>query len=355
MKLIVVGAGLVGLSIAWRAAARGIEVTVVDDAWDRAASRVGAGLLIPAGGRVSHRHLQLRAASAERYPGFVEELLAETGLCSGYNPCGTLTLAYQSGAEAALDGLGGCLKGLGVDCQRLTADQCLELEPALSPEIGGGLLTPDHQVDPERMLLALKEACLGRIVSFIQERAARVESKLVCLAGGRRLSGDRVVVAAGAWARELVELDIFPVKGEVLHLQGPELVGRNLRVQREDLYVANRGDGRLVIGATEQEQGFDESRTGRELLLQRALRLLPDLKGHEVTDHRVGFRPKVADGLPLIGEFRGVVVAGAHYRNGILLAPVTADLVTEYLVEERVPELMEPFSPEREIKDRRSQ
>lgn len=353
MKVVVVGGGLIGMGVAWRAAARGLDVCLLDDAPERAASRVGAGLLIPAGGRISRNHLALRMASATRYPSFVEELLAETGLDSGYNPCGTLTVAYPPKADAALDGLHGCLVGLGVDSQRLDTNQSQIREPALAGSVVGGLVTPDHQVDSHKLLLALEEACLGRNVEFVSERALAVTEHSVTLGNGQLLDCDRVVVATGAWISDLLELPVYPVKGEVLELRGPHILKGNLRLQKQDLYVANRGDGRLVIGSTEEEVGFEATPKGHEVLLHRARQLLPALVDFEVTDHRVGFRPKVADGLPLLGEYEGIVVAGAHYRNGILLAPITADLISDYLVSGETSELMKPFTPTRAIKDRR--
>lgn len=352
MKVVIVGGGLIGLSISWRAALRGVQVTVVEPGNTRAASRVGAGLLIPAGGRISRNHLRLRCASAEMYPAFVAELEEETGLSCGYLACGTMTLAYPPDANQALDGMHNCLRGLGVVCERLSTEQCRELEPALGAEVEGGLLTADHQVDPEKLLAALESACLKRGVEFVHQAAVSLSPTEVCLKNDS-VQGDRVVVAAGAWIEELVPLPVYPVKGEVVHLRGPLLLNRNMKLQREDLYVAHRGDGRLVVGASEEEVGFDQTGRARDELLENAYRLLPALKTFELTDHRVGFRPKVADGLPLLGEYKGVLVAGAHYRNGILLTPVTSSLMTELLVSGEQPELMKPFSPEREIKDRR--
>lgn len=353
MKILIVGAGLIGLSIAWKAACRGLDVVVVDDAPERSASRVGVGLLIPAGGRVSHDQLQIRIRSAELYPSFVKALTAETGLDCGYDPCGSLTLAYEPKAQTSLDGLIGCLLGLGVACERLTAEQCHEHQSGLGTRVGGGFLTADHLVNPELLLAALREACLGRLVEFRKARVSCVERQSLSLADGSQLKADKVVVAAGAWMARLVDLPLYPVKGEVLHLKGPKLLNRSLRVQKESLYVVPREGGRVVVGATEEDVGFDTVPGPAETLWERANELLPALRDFELLEHRVGFRPKVADGLPLLGEFKGVVVAGGHHRNGILLTPITAELIADFLSSGVVPELMQPFDPEREIRDRR--
>lgn len=354
MRVAVVGGGLIGLGIAWRLAQRRCRVTVFDCHPERAASRVGAGILMPAGGRVSHDQLLLKRASAELYPDFVEELESLTGLAAGYRACGMLTVAFEPGAQEALEGLATCLTGLGVTVERLTAAECRQREPALSESVAGGLVTPDHQVDPERLLDALQGACAGAGVEFLAEEVTAVKRDSVLAVQAREF--DRVVVAGGAWLSRLLELPVFPVKGEVVHLRTrPGLLNGNLRLQKEDTYLANRGDGRVVVGSTEEEVGFDQTVTAVTQLHRRAARLVPELAQAEVLGGRAGLRPKVADGLPLLGEFHGVVVAGAHHRNGILLTPITAQVVTDLVCRSEVLELARPFSPERHIFDRRKE
>lgn len=350
MKVAVVGAGLIGLGIAWRAAGCGLRVVVFDSNPQRAASRVGAGLLIPAGGRVSHENLLLRRASARLYPRFVAELEEQTGIDCGYNPCGLLTLCPS---ESAAEGLEGCLRGLGVEVQRLDRAACLQREPALSLPGPVGLVTQDHQVDPERLLAALRRGGELYGAELVEEEVIAVEPDSVSTAAAR-FSFDRVVVAAGAWAQALTGLPIFPVKGEVLHLAAPPgLLRGNLRVQGEDLYVANRGDGRLVVGSTEAEVGFDLEVTAVAELLARVRVYLPALQESQVLEGRAGLRPKVADGLPLLGELDGLLIAAGHHRNGILLTPITAAEITKLLLGAEINELIAPFAPGREIYDRR--
>lgn len=353
MNCIVVGGGVIGLGVAWRAAQRGWKVAVVDSPSPNAATRVAAGLLILAGGKVSAHHLALRAASANLYPEFVADLEAATGLDCGYNPCGLMTVAYDPGADNAIDGLANCLRGLGVAVERLDQAACLELEPGLSQRVKAGFYTDDHQVDPEKLAACLRQAGSLLGVVFVQARVSAVEPRSVTLDNGERLEADRVVVAGGAWLADILSLPVFPVKGEVIHLKGPEgLVNHNLTLRKADLYVAHRGHGHYVVGATEVETGFDSATTATDLLFRKVCELVPALGECEIVDSRVGFRPKVGDGLPLLGEYQGIVVAGAHYRNGILLAPITAELIVDFLDTGKVSDLMKPFTPERDHRHR---
>lgn len=353
VKVLIVGGGLIGLSIAWRAAQKGMQVQLVDAPSPHAASRVGAGLLIPAGGRVSPHHLALRTASAEMFPSMISELEELTEMDCGYNACGLLTVAYDPGADASVDGLANCLRGLGVAVERLDREGCLKREPGLSEKVSAGFYSDDHQIDPEKFAAALKEAGRRQGVEFLVGRVASVAPRGLTLQGGEHFNADRVVVATGAWLAQLLSLPVFPVKGEVIHLRGkPGLVRHNLTVRREDLYIANRGDGRYVVGATEEEAGFDDTITATDLLFEKACALVPGLERCARLDSRVGFRPKVGDGLPLLGEHEEIVVAGAHYRNGILLTPITARLIADYLETGETKELMRPFTPNRDCRHR---
>ncbi|MGE0491440.1 MAG: glycine oxidase ThiO [Vulcanimicrobiota bacterium] len=348
--LLIVGAGLIGLAIAWRCAQRDLRVAVVDPDPGRGASRVGAGLLLRAGGRISRRHLDLRQASLESYPSFVAELEQETGLDITFSQTGLLTVALGESAHQSLEGLAGCLRGLGVDNRLLKADECRRHEPALSPAVAAGLYTPDAQVDPEQLQAALAAACRTRGVTVLEATAVRVEAAQVQLDDGRELEAGQTLVAAGCWSGQLLpELGLYPVKGEVVHLRGPaDLLRANLQWQQQDLYVANRGDGRLVIGASEEEVGFDRRSTVGAVsrLLRQAAELVPALASFELIETRAGLRPKVSDGLPVLGRMpNGVLVATGHYRNGILLTPVTAAAMADLVISDRTQPLIAPFRP----------
>jgi glycine oxidase len=353
VKILIVGGGLIGQAIAWRASQRGLDVMLVNSPSVNAASRVGAGLLIPAGGRVSRHHLALKAASAEMFPETVAELDEMTGVDCGYNPCGTLSVAFEPGADNAIDGVVNCLRGLGLHVERLSGVECREREPALSDDAAAGYYNEDHQIDPDKFALALGRAGELGGVEYREGRVTRVGAREVELSDGDVLSADKVVVTTGAWLKELLSLPVYPIKGEVIHLTGsPDLIKHNLVLRKEEIYVANRGDGRFVVGATVEDVGFDTSVRGTDHLHRMAQRLVPGLKDCRLGETRVGFRPKIGDGLPLLGDYEGVVVAGGHYRSGILLTPVTAELIVEFLCTGRVVDLMKPFDPGRDWRHR---
>ncbi|HSO51605.1 MAG TPA: glycine oxidase ThiO [Actinomycetes bacterium] len=363
---VVVGGGVIGLGIAWRAALAGMTVTVVDDAPGRGASWAAAGMLAP----VTEVHygerplLQLNLAAAARWPGFAAELEEASGRPVGYRPSGTLAVARDADDNAALEDLYQFQLRCGLEVERLRSRECRQLEPGLAPSIRGGVLASgDHQVDNralvEALLVAGQRAGVrmvpGRVVELTLE-SDRVTG--VVQRGGERLTAGTVVLAAGCWSGGLGGLaaealpPVRPVKGQLLHLRGPAdqpLCQGNVRGL--EVYVVPRGDGRVVVGATVEEQGFDTRVTAGAVheLLRAALELLPDVAELELTETVVGLRPGSPDNAPMLGPASpdGLVVATGHYRNGILLTPVTADAIAELLATGQVPELIAPFGPAR--------
>ncbi|MGH2694719.1 MAG: glycine oxidase ThiO, partial [Actinomycetota bacterium] len=323
---------------------------------------IAAGLLAP----VTEVHygeealLQLNLESAARYPSFVDELEDLSGLPAGYERSGMLCVARDSDENAAMEELYRFQQELGLDVERLRGSECRELEPALSPRVRGGTFVEgDHQIDNRALLPALYEACRR---SAVQMRAARV-AEIVCKQGrvsavvlddGEEVPCGTVVLAAGSWSGQIRGIPehalppVRPVKGQLIHLRGPHaLVSRNVRGL--DVYIVPRRDGRVVVGATVEEQGFDLSVTAGAIytLLRDAYEILPGITELEVTETVAGLRPASPDNHPIIGAtaVEGLVVATAHFRNGILLAPVTADAIVELLTTGTAPELVAPFSP----------
>jgi glycine oxidase len=364
--VVVVGGGVIGLGIAWRAAQAGMAVTVVDPAPGRGASWAAAGMLAP----VTEVHygeqalLRLNLAAAGRWPAFAAELEQAAGTPIGYRRCGTLTVARDADDNAALEDLYRFQLRCGLEVERLRSRDCRRLEPGLAPNVRGGVLAPgDHQVDNRAMAGALVTACeragvrlLAGRVAELRLDGARVTG--VTVAGGASLAAGTVVLAAGCWSRELGGLPaellppVRPVKGQLLHLRGPvadPLCRRNVRGL--EVYVVPRADGRVVVGATVEEQGFDTRVTAGAVhdLLRAAFELLPDVAELEVVETVAGLRPGSPDNAPLLGRagVDGLVVATGHYRNGILLAPVTAEAVAELLATGRVPAAIAPFGPGR--------
>jgi glycine oxidase len=364
--VVVVGGGVIGLGTAWRAAQAGMAVTVVDPAPGRGASWAAAGMLAP----VTEVHygeqalLRLNLAAADRWPAFAAELEEASGRRIGYRRCGTLTVARDADDNAAIEDLYRFQLRCGLEVERLRSRDCRRLEPGLAPSVRGGVLAPgDHQVDNRAMAGALLAACERAGVRLLAGRAAalRLDGERVTgvtVADGASLAAATVVLAAGCWSRELGGLaarllpPVRPVKGQLLQLRGPAadpLCRRNVRGL--EVYMVPRADGRVVVGATVEEQGFDTRVTAGAVhdLLRAAFELLPDVAELELVETVAGLRPGSPDNAPLLGPAAvdGLVVATGHYRNGILLAPVTADAVAELLVSGRVPALIAPFGPAR--------
>ena len=361
-----VGGGAIGLGIAWRAALAGMTVTLVDEAPGRGASWAAAGMLAP----VTEVHygeqalLQLNLAAAARWPGFAAELEEASGRPVGYRPAGTLAVARDADDNAALEDLYQFQLRCGLEVERLRSRECRQLEPGLAPSVRGGVLAPgDHQVDNRALVEALLAACQRAGVRLVEARATGLTVEgdrvtWVVLAGGERLTAGMVVLAAGCWSGGLgglageVLAPVRPVKGQLLYLRGPAdrpLCSRNVRGL--EVYVVPRGDGRVVVGATVEEQGFDTRVTAGAVhdLLRAAMELLPDAAELELVETVVGLRPGSPDNAPLLGPAgpEGLVVATGHYRNGILNTPTTADTTAELLATGQVPEMIAPFSPGR--------
>jgi glycine oxidase len=369
----VVGAGVIGLGIAWRAARAGLVVQVLDPALDapdrpvgERASWAAAGMLAPVG-EIHYGEealLALNLDSARRWPAFAAEVEAAAGVDVGYRRTGTLLIARDTDDNAALSDLYRYQVEVGVEVERLGARDCRRLEPRLATRVRGGVHVPgDHQVDNRAVVTALRTACARAGVTLTGEAVAAlvVERDRVTgvrLAGGTAVAAGVTVLAAGCRSGTIGGLPpellppVRPVKGQVLHLRGlpaPPLLGRVLRGL--DVYLVPRADGRMVVGATSEERGFDTAPTAAAVhdLLRDAVELLPDVAELAFVEVATGLRPAAPDNAPLLGRsgLDGLVVATGHYRNGILLTPVTADAVAELLATGATPEVIAPFDPGR--------
>ena len=361
MKVVVVGGGVIGLSIAWRTAGRGFDVCLVDLEPGRGASGVAAGMLAP----VTEVHygeeelLALNLESSRRYPAFIADLEAASGVDAGYRASGTVTVARDADDLAALEELVAYQRSLGLDVERLGSRDLRRLEPGLAPGVrGGAVVVGDHQVDPRRLVASLLVACERAGVRWCRESARRVDGGSVALAGGESVEqGDVVVLAAGAWSGRIeglpAELNsaVRPVKGQILRLQGRGSPPISRNVRGAEAYLVPRVDGEVVVGATVEERGFDATVTGGAVhdLLRAAIELVPDVAELALVETAAGLRPGTPDNAPMIGPTSsdGLVVATGHYRNGILLAPVTADAVAELLATGALPAEIAAFSPRR--------
>jgi glycine oxidase len=370
-----VGGGVIGLSCAWRAARRGARVAVVERSVPPAgATRVAAGMLAPVGELTfgEPELLQMTLASARRYPDFVAELEGASGETTGYARQGALHVALDRDEAAQLRRVHELQRSLDLEAEWLPPRRCRQLEPGLTPSFNGGVHAPgEASIDPRALAKALVAALAAEGVElrtgcevvggvFDGERLAGVRVRDE--AGGpsreEELRADAVVLATGAWSGtsewlpEHARPPVRPVKGEVLELRGRDGASPCERIVRsERVYLVPRPDGRLIVGATVEEQGFDRTVTagGVHELLREAYRLLPDVAEMELLDTIAGLRPGTPDNLPLVGAgaIDGLVLATGHYRNGILLAPLTADGVAALLAGEPVPESLAAADPGR--------
>lgn len=345
----VVGGGVVGLSCAWRAASAGFEVTVHDPAPGSGASGVAGGMLAPVTEAVPGEEelLAMGAAALRRWPRFAADLAA-AGVDPGLNTAGTLVVGLDPGDRAELDRQAEQLLRMGRRVEVLVGREARRAEPALGPQVRRALSVPgDLSVDNRALVASLLAACGRAGVRF----RARCCDDLP--------HADAVVLAAGAYSAALhpaLRGAIRPVKGEILRLRGrrgvPPPPSRTVRavVGGRHCYLVPRPGGRVVLGATQREVGFDTEVTagGVRELLTDAERVLPAIAEYVLEETAAGLRPGSPDNLPVIGELEpGVLAATGHHRNGILLAPLTADAVLALLRGEPVPDEAAPADPAR--------
>jgi glycine oxidase len=342
-RVAVVGGGLIGLSIAWRCAQRGFDVTVYDPGTDPKASTVAAGMLAPTCETYAgEENLQrLLTASAQRWPGFAAELSRETGVDLGYRDEGTLLVALTDDDLREVRRLCDRYERAGLPATPESAARLREREPLLSPRIRGGAWIPnDRQVDPRRVLAALRTVVGHRTIPDSVPDLSTVDA-------------DITVVAAGIGTAALTGLPVRPVKGQTVRLKAPTPPVRHVirgYARSRPVYLVPRRDGEVVIGATEEERGTDTTVTAGGLLdlLRPAAELVPGIVEYPVAETIAGLRPGTPDNAPIIGPLRGnVIVAAGHYRNGVLLAPVTADAVADLAATGTVRDEVKPFTPDR--------
>jgi glycine oxidase len=364
--VLVVGGGIIGASVAHALALEGASVTLLER------GELGRESSFAAGGMLTPVHLadypaplvEACEASLAMYPDLCRELAASTSFDPEYRQTGLLLLVGQAPESAAdADRLEVWKRERGLPCRRLTPDEALDLEPGLSPAIRGALHLPDvAQVRNNRMASALGEAAARRgaeirtgvpVTGFL-----RVPGRVT---GVKTPKGDlyagTVVVAGGAWTAGLlaplgVSLPVKPMKGQMLLVQGGPETCRSMILEGET-YLVPRADGRILVGSTLEDAGFDKTVTlgATGDLALRGLRLLPALESLPVVASWAGLRPSSPDRLPFIGrlsDLEGLILATGHFRNGILLAPLTGRLVAD-LVRGRAPSMdLSPFDPRRE-------
>lgn len=362
--VVIAGAGVIGLSIAHELLCRGTRVTLVDPRQPgMGASWASAGVLAPQGALPFHRpYLDLCLSSRDLFADWSARLLDETGIDIEYRTEGGLQVAFDDEEAEKLAQRFRHQRELGLPVERLTGEAVRTLEPMLSPDTRCGLLFEGmHQVENRRLVQALVAAVKSRggvfrtgdpVIDVIvrRNRAAGV------VLPGERIGADRVVMAAGAWSGLLnwmpgLPPPVQPVRGQIVCVDGSASTPIARVINGLGQYLVPRRDGRVLLGATVEKTGFDTRVTagGLSAVMQHGLRMAPDLAGAPVVETWAGLRPMSKDGKPILGpaDLEHLVLATGHYRNGILLAPITGRLVADYLATGEVPEAMAPFLPER--------
>jgi glycine oxidase len=361
-----VGGGPIGLASAWRAAQRGLRVTVLD-AGDPGAWLVAAGMLAPVA-EADHAEQELlgmglRAAAG--FAAFCAELAEASGRDPGHRATGTLVVARDRDDAEELERRLAVRTGLGLEATRLLPTRARRAEPALAPTVRLALDLPgDHSVDPRRLVAALAEAVEragGTVRPQAPVRGLAVDGdrvRGVVLRDGTEIAAGTVLVAAGAASGRLEGLPpgaavpVRPVKGQVLRLRdprGPGLIERTVRTP--DAYLVPREDGRYVLGATMEERGWDTAPTAGGVfeLLRDIGEVVPGISELEIEELLAGLRPATPDNLPAIGRgaLDGLVWATGHHRNGILLSGLTGELAAAVLCGEPLPDWAAAADPAR--------
>lgn len=362
--VLVVGGGVIGCAVAREVARRGGNVTLLERGAPGAeASSVAAGMLAPqAEAERSGAFLDLLLAGRARFPALAAALHEETGIDVGYRQEGTLLLAFTDQDEREMEARFAWQHEAGLKVERLTATEARTSEPAISPKTRWALRFPgDHQVESGRLAHALKISA--------ERRSARIRSgsavRRICRNGDRvtgvvleddtRIAADSVVIAAGCWSGRLEglprRLPVHPVHGQLAMVEHrPPLLDHVIDSPRG--YLVPRGDGRLVLGATVEERGFRKAVTpgGLRRIFAAGAEMVPVLDNAPLTAVRSGLRPATPDLLPVLGpdpDTAGLLYATGHFRNGILLAPITGEIIATLAAGEESPVDVEPFSVER--------
>ena len=372
MEVAIIGGGLAGLATAWRVGQCGVEVTVIDPAPGSGASNVAGGMLAPVSeawfGEEDRLALDLAAHSLWR--DFAKDLEAASGVDIGFRTEGTIQFAFDQDDLRALARTREFQLSLGLDVIELSGSKVRELEPLLSPNVlGASLVRSDHSVDNRALVVALIAACKANGVEFVKESAIGIEfdresgqRKVRAVRTSRQfITASQIVVAAGAWSSQILgaeSLGVRPILGEILKVaprsRAIKTITHTIRgtVRGFPVYLVPRANGDIIIGATEVETGFDLDPTagGVFQLLRDAREVFPYLSEMRIVELMTGLRPGSPDNAPLMGPLAdavGLFAATGHYRNGVLLAPATGEVMSAYLTGKSIPDYASAFTPSR--------
>ena len=364
--VIIAGGGVIGLAIGWRLARAGAAVKLFEkNTVGRGASWNAAGMLAPLSevGFEEQDFLKIGRESLRRFPEFLDELKKDAGIEVPLDTRGTLIIGLDRDDKERLRRLHGFREHLGLPVEWLSGTAAREIEPLISPRASSAIWIPDdHQIDNRLLVEALKTAfenCGGELHEHCAVKSIRT--------GGRRLTGvatdteefdaSAAVIAAGCWSKQIegipaeLKPPVRPVKGQIMTLQMNESCPLAHVVRAPDAYLLPKDDGRLILGASEEEMGFDTSITAGPVykLLERGWEAIPSIYDLVIDEIEAGLRPGSRDHDPIVGEtpIEGLFYATGHYRHGILLAPITGYEMCDLILEGKSSELFEPFKPAR--------
>jgi len=367
-KVAIIGAGVIGVGIAWRLAAKGARVDVFDrGAAGGGASHAAAGMLAACCEAEPGEDalVALGRESQARWPAFAAELLKASGIDVELRTEGTLVVALTADDQARIHHHLAHQKKLGLPLEWISAAETRRREPHLAGKLAGAVWSPeDHQVDNRKLAAGLRVAAEAAGASIHEHKPV----KEISIAGGRadgvvlgdgtKVQADVVVLAAGAWSRTIGGLapelrpPVRPIKGQMLSLRMDAVAPLMTHViWAPGVYMVPRKDGRLIVGATVEEKAFDTALTAGGLLtlLEAAWRTIPAIEELPIDEMWVGHRPGSRDDAPIVGPgpAQGLIYATGHHRNGILLAPVTVDAIAKLVLEGALDPTIRPFGIER--------
>jgi glycine oxidase len=362
--IVVVGAGVIGCAVAYELARRGATVQVVDmRAAGAGATQAAAGILAPYLEAGEGPLLDLLARSLELFDRLIADASGDSGQHIPYARNGTLEVATDDPRVSQLEATAAMLRRRGVAGDLLDRAGALSAEPHLAGDVLAGLLVPAQgAVSAPALTSALAAAARRRGARFVEHGSVRrIRSggrAVIVETEGESLTADHVVVAAGCWSGSIeieevaATVPVRPVRGQLLQLRWTGAPLRRVLICSDRCYLVPWEDGTVLVGATVEDAGFDERATAAAVhdLLGAACELVPHGWSAAFVSPRVGLRPASADELPIIGPstmLRNLMYATGHYRNGILLAPLTAQLVADALLDDRVDPMMELTAPRR--------
>lgn len=369
-KVTIIGGGVIGLSVGWQLLRKGAEVEIFErNIAGRGAGWVAAGMLTPQA-ELGFEEIVLfnfMRKSLELYPQFLNELKEDSGIDVKMDRCGSLFAGFDRDDMTRLRRLYDFRERLNLPAKWLSGTEAKELEPMLSPKCTCGLwMADDAQVENRDLLKALHEAVRkrgGQVHEIAKVISVNIENGKVkgINVNDKHIDTSKLVVAAGAWSKQIEGIPenvlppVRPVKGQImsLRMQGDNRVMHAIRGR--DVYLVPKADGRLIVGASNEEMGFDTNPTAGEIyrLLERAWETVPGIYEYPIEEIQVGLRPGSRDHEPIIGDsdIEGLFFATGHYRSGILLTPITAVELSEWIVTGNKSELLAPFQLARFYKE----